>query len=215
MDVATGKTGSVRQTIIDATVELIRQHGVAGTSISDVIALSGTSAGAIYHHFGSKERLVLEVARSAVAVPMTLIMQTSTGLAPAELFRAALAQVSRNDHTAEVLLQVWAGAQSDPGLWQLLTTEVAAMRTGIITFVGAWCAEHSPESDAETVVSVLMSLVIGYAVQRGLGMILDPEAYRELGTRAIAAAVLSRPGSIPETGVPGIDVPGIDLAVRR
>lgn len=188
MDAVT-RTVSARQAIINATVELIRLHGVAGTSIADVIARSGTSAGAIYHHFGSKERLVLEVARSAVAVPMTLIMQTSTGLAPAELFRAALDQVARNDDTAGVLLQIWAGAQSDPALAHLLTSEVTAMRVGVIAFVGAWCAEHSPHADAEAVVSVLMSLVMGYAVQRGLGMSVDHQAYRDVGTQAIAAAI--------------------------
>jgi AcrR family transcriptional regulator len=46
----TDKTTS-RQAIIDAAGELIRSHGVQGASIARLVKLSGTSAGAIYHHF--------------------------------------------------------------------------------------------------------------------------------------------------------------------
>ena len=110
---------AAREVILRAATELIRVNGVAGTSISDVITRSGTSAGAIYHHFGSKERLVLEVGRNAMAVPMTMIMATATDLSPDALFAAALDRVGEDEHTPELLLQIWAGAKSDPsrGPW--------------------------------------------------------------------------------------------------
>lgn len=188
MDVRAKRPGA-REAIIAAATELIRLRGVAGTSISDVIAASSTSAGAIYHHFGSKERLVLEVGRAAMAVPMTMIMRTSTGLSPAELFGAALDRVTEDEDTPELLLQIWAGAKSDPGLWRLLISEVSTVKGSIITFIGGWCAEHAPGTDPAAVANILMGLITGYAVQRGLGLEVDAAAYRQLGVRLLAGVV--------------------------
>ncbi len=181
------KRPGAREAIIAAATELIRLHGVDGTSISDVIAASSTSAGAIYHHFGSKERLVLEVGRTAMAVPMSMIMQTSAGLSPAELFAAALDRVTEDEDTPELLLQIWAGAKSDPGLWRLLISEVGTVRGSIVTFIGGWCAEHAPGAEPAAVANILMGLITGYAVQRGLGLEVDPHAYRDLGVQLLTS----------------------------
>lgn len=181
------KRPGAREAIIAAATELIRLHGVDGTSISDVIAASSTSAGAIYHHFGSKERLVLEVGRTAMAVPMSMIMQTSAGLSPAELFAAALDRVTEDEDTPELLLQIWAGAKSDPGLWRLLISEVGTVRGSIVTFIGGWCTEHAPGADPAAVANILMGLITGYAVQRGLGLEVDPHAYRDLGVQLLTS----------------------------
>nr|WP_300144311.1 TetR/AcrR family transcriptional regulator [Propionicimonas sp.] len=190
MDARRRRPAAAREAIIRAATELIRVNGVAGTSISDVIAESGTSAGAIYHHFGSKERLVLEVARSAMAVPMTMIMQTSTGLSPAALFSAALDRVSEAEGIAEMLLQIWAGAKANEVLQTLLLGEVTTVKASIVQFMAGWCAEHAPGTDPEALASVIMGLITGYAVQRGLGIRIDAAAYRELGVRLLAAAVV-------------------------
>ncbi len=188
MDSSRTRSPIAREAILEATTELIRERGVSGTSISDVVARSGTSAGAIYHHFGSKGRLVLEVGRSAVAAPMAMIMQTSPSLSPADLFRAAFDQVARSEHIAALLLQIWSGAQYDPALAKLLQNEVTAMHATVEGFVRAWCADHSPGADPKDVVKVLIGLVMGYAVQRSLGIDGDPIEYRELGAALIERA---------------------------
>ena len=56
--------------IIDAAAELIREKGVQATSISDITRVSGASAGAIYHHFASKEAIVVEVTHQVVRYPL-------------------------------------------------------------------------------------------------------------------------------------------------
>lgn len=188
MDTVT-RTISARQAIIDATVELIRLHGVAGTSIADVIARSGTSAGAIYHHFGSKEQLVLEVGRTAIAKPMTMILQTTPGLAPTDILRAALARVAEDEGLAELLLQIWAGAKSDPALFALMRKEGGAMRDLVVSFMGSWCAVHAPSADPGHVTDLLLSLVMGFAVQRALTFDTDLDTYANLAAKVLAAAL--------------------------
>ena len=54
---------------------LIRQHGVQGTSVAQLVAASGTSAGAIYHHFSGKNAVVVEVARSAISIPLAALKE--------------------------------------------------------------------------------------------------------------------------------------------
>jgi len=49
--------------MIEATIESLREHGVAGMSFTEVLAASGAARGAIYHHFpGGKAQLIAEAA---------------------------------------------------------------------------------------------------------------------------------------------------------
>jgi TetR/AcrR family transcriptional regulator, transcriptional repressor for nem operon len=58
------RNGSVtRQRILDAAEALVIENGFAGTSVDEVIAESGTSKGAFFHHFASK----VDLARALVA----------------------------------------------------------------------------------------------------------------------------------------------------
>ncbi|MCS0603388.1 TetR/AcrR family transcriptional regulator [Streptomyces sp. LP11] len=50
-----------RQTLLETAAHLFDERGYAGTSISDISALSGRTSGAIYFHYASKEKLALAV----------------------------------------------------------------------------------------------------------------------------------------------------------
>lgn len=52
---------------MEAAARLFDEHGYAGTSISDISALSGRTSGAIYFHFGNKEQLALAVVEAHFA----------------------------------------------------------------------------------------------------------------------------------------------------
>lgn len=53
---------ATRERILDAAERLVIEHGYAGTSVDKVIAESGSSKGAFFHHFDSK----LDLARSLI-----------------------------------------------------------------------------------------------------------------------------------------------------
>jgi TetR/AcrR family transcriptional repressor of nem operon len=53
---------ATRRRILDTAERLVIENGFAGTSVDQVIAASGSSKGAFFHHFGSK----LDLARSLV-----------------------------------------------------------------------------------------------------------------------------------------------------
>lgn len=57
----TARGATTRSRIIDAAADLIYDHGVEGTSLDVVMAASGVSKSQLYHYFGDKDALVLEV----------------------------------------------------------------------------------------------------------------------------------------------------------
>ncbi|MEV4311035.1 TetR/AcrR family transcriptional regulator [Actinocrispum sp. NPDC049592] len=61
--------GDVRKNMIVSATLLIRERGIAGTSLADVIEHSGAPRGSIYHHFpGGKSQLAEEATRWAGTV---------------------------------------------------------------------------------------------------------------------------------------------------
>jgi AcrR family transcriptional regulator len=52
---------ATREAILDAAERLFSENGVEGTSVRQIIKAAGVNLGAINYHFGTKERLALEV----------------------------------------------------------------------------------------------------------------------------------------------------------
>ena len=53
--------GTARQRLLDAAEDLFAEHGIAATSTRAIAERAGTSAGAFFYHFPSKEALVMAV----------------------------------------------------------------------------------------------------------------------------------------------------------
>lgn len=58
--------GTVRERILDAALRLFVDQGFHHTSMPDIVRASGTSVGAVYHHFGSKDELARVLHRQLV-----------------------------------------------------------------------------------------------------------------------------------------------------
>ena len=56
-----GDHGVTRAAILDAAERLFSENGVEGASVRDIVRAAGVNLGAINYHFGSKERLAIEV----------------------------------------------------------------------------------------------------------------------------------------------------------
>ena len=52
---------STRTALLDAAERLFSQYGIEGTSVREIIKAAGTNLGAVNYHFGTKDRLALEV----------------------------------------------------------------------------------------------------------------------------------------------------------
>lgn len=56
-----GRHGATRDTILDAAEQLFSERGFEATSTRDIVKAAGVNLGAINYHFGTKERLGVEV----------------------------------------------------------------------------------------------------------------------------------------------------------
>jgi len=63
----TRRGAATRARIVEGAAELMYERGVAGTSLDDIMAATGTSKSQLYHYFTGKDALVLDVIRSQLA----------------------------------------------------------------------------------------------------------------------------------------------------
>ena len=68
-----------RQCILEQAQRLFFLHGYHGVSIRDIVQACGLSNAALYHHFGSKENLFVEVIKEFVAKVAQQVQDAGTG----------------------------------------------------------------------------------------------------------------------------------------
>jgi AcrR family transcriptional regulator len=90
-----------RQRLLDDAIDYVSRHGLADVSLRTLAAALGTSHRMLIHHFGSKDRLWVEIVRTVEARQRDLLAQVlpDPGKPPAEAMWA------------------WWKHISDPGLW--------------------------------------------------------------------------------------------------
>jgi TetR/AcrR family fatty acid metabolism transcriptional regulator len=100
---------ATRERILQAALQVFAEKGYHRAAVDDIVRVSGTSKGAVYHHFPNKEALFLALvdelsARLATAV--TTAIQTSQGaVAKVEAaLQAGLQTFARHRELARILL---------------------------------------------------------------------------------------------------------------
>lgn len=102
--------GTARVALLDAAVAVIREQGLAATSVDDLCAKAGVTKGAFFHHFDSKQALAVAAAEHWAATTGALFESASyhEPADPADRvlayldFRAMLIQGSIADFTCLV-----------------------------------------------------------------------------------------------------------------
>ena len=66
---------SPRQRLLDGAIDYVARHGLADVSLRTLAAALGTSHRMLIHHFGSKERLWIEIVRTVEARQRELLAE--------------------------------------------------------------------------------------------------------------------------------------------
>ena len=173
-----------RHEIAQAALRCFARNGFAATSMADIIAESGLSAGAIYGHFASKDELMeltaseildarfLEVAEARTQHPLP---------APGAIVRMLVTGLMSHIMDIQLLVQVWGQVPVNPRLKQMSSEiggRIRAMFTGYLT---DWHAQTMPVEEARALAErqapVYMGLVQGYVTQTVLFDGFDGEGY--------------------------------------
>ncbi|MFE4949858.1 TetR/AcrR family transcriptional regulator [Leifsonia sp. NPDC056665] len=182
-----------RHEIAQAALRCFARNGFAATSMADIIAESGLSAGAIYGHFTSKDELMeltaseildarfLEVAEARTQQPLP---------APGEIVRLLVTGLMTHIVDIQLLVQVWGQVPINPRLRQMSSDIGGRIRAMFVGYLTDWHARTVPGKQtlrldeahalAERQAPVYIGLVQGYVTQTVLFDGFDGEGYLEV-----------------------------------
>lgn len=173
-----------------AAADVITRQGVQNTSIAAIIAASGVSTGAIYHHFGNKRAIILEVARQTLQWPKeALLAWRDRPSSPDRLFEFAATALNEDHDLGDLLLQLGSGAATDDELGHELRAEFAEMRDVLDDTMTSWARLNGvPVERVDGLSQLLVGLILGLVAQRVLVESFDAEAYLVRGKALMTVA---------------------------
>lgn len=176
-----------REQILIAAWKCFARNGFHSTSMADVIAEAGLSAGAVYLYFKSKEEIILAVASQVfggISGRMAEWSQHEPPPSPAEVVgfliqQPVLARAQAPGDLFPLLLAVWSEATRNPVLADLADEIMAALRQQITGLFERWeRTGRDLRIPARDLAPVVVSLVQGFVTQQALVGTPSPETYR-------------------------------------
>jgi AcrR family transcriptional regulator len=175
-----------RDEIIEAALRAFRRKGFQGSSMAEIIAESGLSAGAIYGYFASKSEIVMAVATKVVGarvVDIDNLAKLEPMPEPSTVVRMLLDGLLASIGQPAVLVQVWGEAATDPSLLELCVEIFASLQNALVAYLALWQETQHGLSPAEakrvadTQAPLFLSAVQGFIVQDSLLNTFDREQY--------------------------------------
>ncbi|GAB3924577.1 hypothetical protein GCM10011575_03800 [Microlunatus endophyticus] len=180
-----------RAQITAAAARCFAAKGVHRTSMSDIIAESGLSAGAIYNHFKSKQEITVSVGATLIkgrVLEAVQALESEAGpVGPGQLLGRALRELDSgrvdDQPLSAVIIQLWAEAVVDETLMVLMQQQIRTIRTGFVGPIKRWAREVHGQTPAraarwaDEVSQLLISMATGYVIQRALFPDFDRRKY--------------------------------------
>ncbi|MFJ9780301.1 TetR/AcrR family transcriptional regulator [Amycolatopsis sp. NPDC101161] len=182
--------------VLDAAMALIARSGSRAVTLAEVGEAAGYSRGIVYHHFGSRERLLEALLDEA----QRFDVPTYQGDGLEHLVRiveAYLRNVVRRTPSARAFLQLWGEAiAADPVLAPLFARRDADFRLLLANVVRQGVADGSVRPDANPAAAAV--LVVALVRGTGLQLIAQPPvrgvpALIREATRSVRAAFAVTP----------------------
>ena len=130
-----------RSQIVETARECFIKHGYQKASMSDIIAATGLSAGAIYNHFSSKDEIILAAARMDMA-PFDRIRAEQ----PWDYVFGCL-KVLDTPKIRRHLLVTWGEAVAMPQLATVVSEQLSYLRNQSLERYRAWGAAELDFTD--------------------------------------------------------------------
>lgn len=168
---------SRRDQILDAALRCFAERGFQATSMADIIAASGLSAGAIYLYFDSKREIAVGVARRAMGSSAAdVLTRAASGRvpAPSQVLGAIVEALDSHGVPPGLAVQMWGEAAADPRFREIAMNAFTTLAAGFFDYLASWAVQTgraSPDQAlawAREVTPVLLAVSQGYLVQRAL-----------------------------------------------
>ena len=178
---------SKREEIADAAMRAFHRKGFQATSMADIIAESGLSAGAIYGHFKSKNEIILEVATKVIGARLGEMEEFATRVPlppPALLVRLLMGGMMHDmGGRPAMLVQVWGESMTDPSVHELANNVMSRLRAVYTDYIALWHERQNGLSPADAhalaadQVVLFLASAQGFIIQSALFDDFDSEAF--------------------------------------
>jgi AcrR family transcriptional regulator len=176
---------SRRRQILDASIECFAREGFHRTSMTQIIAEAGVSAGTIYLYFTSKEEIVEAIAEERHALESALassaLAHPNTRQALHDLAAGYLDWLSDplEQKRRRVTVQVWAEALRNERV-AFIVRDGVGQRHQIADFLRERQdrGELIADVDADVLSRAMLSLILGFVLQQAWDPTLDVDGYR-------------------------------------
>ncbi len=174
-----------RSEIARAALRCFARKGFDATSMADIIAESGLSAGAIYGHYKSKNELIqLTVADLLEArfEDLSGVLSAEQLVPPGELIGLFLRGVQSEIGDVSILVQLWAAAVRDVELRRMASGIAARIQGMFARYLTAWHEQQGmPPAEAQDRATresaICIGIAQGYVVQTAILDDFDGDAY--------------------------------------
>ncbi|WP_344656123.1 TetR/AcrR family transcriptional regulator [Catenulispora subtropica] len=182
-----------REQILTAAQKCFARKGFHASSMNDVFAEAGLSAGAVYSYFKSKDEIIAGMADRAVGLVQpffdAVLAEEPTPPLTEVVRRFAQLLQELSEGPMSVAPQVWAAATYDPGLTPAVASNMQRMREFWIELASRErkAGRLAPDADPTAVGSVLFTMVPGFLLGHRLLADMTPELV-ERGLRDLRGA---------------------------
>ena len=173
-----------RERILLAAARCFARDGFHATSMDDVIAEAGLSAGAVYGYYSGKEELVRAAAGRAIELVTTALPEVVRAPTPAAMLERLLtfayeAEDRLGFDAPRVAVQAWGEAARNPVVREAVADGYRTIRGHLADAVRQWQADGTIDAgaDPQELAKVLFGLVPGFIVQRQLLGDVQPDRY--------------------------------------
>lgn len=137
--------------MLAAALELFCEHGYAGTSTRRIAEKAGVTEGLVFHYFGTKDALLLELAsrqNTFAGRVLTLVQRAGEGTARELLHAAAAGFSGVSPAEAAFVGFMLAEAQVNSTLRSLVNTATAVVLDGLVQALASHVAAGELRADA-------------------------------------------------------------------
>lgn len=162
---------AMRDRLVDAAIELLRERGVAQTTTRGILERAGLSAGALYHYFSGKGELFATVAERIYAQNLASMVPGEDGPFDREGLVGLLESLLRPDNSASLLPDLRPLAASDPEIAEALRSFDALLVSAMADMVDSAKATGAvvEGADGEALVETVLIFFEALRSRQGSG----------------------------------------------
>jgi AcrR family transcriptional regulator len=176
----TERKAATRAKLLDAAARVYAARGFAGATLDDVAEEAGFTKGAVYAHFGSKDKLLIALMEEYLAAELAeqvalFDRDETTWKRPLAGSARWMQELDETPDAFRLLVEFWLAAQRDEEMRQRFAAGLAAIRETFAGFSRASAADagFDEAGDApENYANVMLGLSLGL----GMARLADPDA---------------------------------------